>query len=117
MSVTVTPTFLQLSTTPGAIMTNATAGETHLVANKGITALIVSVGEVVTSVTIAKQVSPRPGDRSYPDIAVSDLVSSIGPNETRIFPVLPRAFNDATGSLQVTFDQVDGVTIGAIRLQ
>ena len=84
--------------------------------NDGQTFLFVENGatDVVVTVTAQNTSASKPG---FGDLTFTDNVTTVtASTQEFIGPFEPSIFNDGNGDVQVTYDDISNVTLGAIRL-
>ncbi|MCZ7633434.1 MAG: hypothetical protein M5U20_08125 [Phycisphaerales bacterium] len=100
---------------PGAVA--ASSGGDAIVNPRGKAILRVNNGGGSSiNVTLAAQITSRPGDGTFPPQTVANKVVAVPAGASRVIGPIPPAFNDGNGKAQVTYSAVTSVTVEALEV-
>lgn len=99
-----------------ANLTSAASGGDEVL-NDDLTFLVIDNGDTAShTLTITAQVSSVTKE-NYGSFSISDITVSVPAGEQRIVSAPVASYNDSNGKIQMSYDAVTSVTIGAFKLE
>lgn len=122
MATALTPTTLAAATVNRTEIQSAALAAADAAGNtvpnpNGDTYLVVENGDAsAKTLTVAAQVTNRPGGGGFPAQTVDDVVASIAAGETELIGPFPTCYNDGNGNLNLSWSAVTSVKVLAIKM-